>query len=206
MMLAGVFAVALFIALLVGDRLYFRTLSAEASRYGCRVGREQARLQQVSLAQIHAPFDPLGLLALRHGVARLFADTNRILLRPRYPLLWAFLWIWPMKATIDLRVEGESVLLSATKRIPWCSAILTGFWFLLVSVGTVAALGSYTVEGGLASAGGWLIGAGILILGLFFLLSGIVTIVMAYRMESSRLALLQQELREVLTATPFSTR
>src|SRR5919112_6751043 len=112
-MLEGIFAAALFIGLLIGDRLYFRTLSAEASRYGCRVGREEARLHPASLAQIHASFDRLGLLALRHGVARSFGEVNRILVRPRYPLLWAFLWILPMKATIDLRVEGESVLLSA---------------------------------------------------------------------------------------------
>lgn len=201
MMLAGFFAAALFLGLVIGDRLYFRTLSAEASRYGCRVGREEARLNSASVAHIHASFDRLGLLALRHGVARLFPDANRILVRPRYPLLWAFLWIWPMKATIDLRVEGESVLLSSTKRIPWCSAILTGSWFLLVGFGMVAALTSYVAEGGFASAGGWLIAAGILTLGVFFLFAGVVTVVMAYRMESSRLALVQHELREALSAT-----
>lgn len=206
MMLAGFFAVALFIGLLVGDRLYFRTLSLDASRYGCRVGREEARLESGSLAEIHACFDRLGLLSLRHGAARLFTDVNRILLRPRYPLLWAFLWMWPMKATIDLRVEGESVLLSSTKRIPWCSAILTGFWFLLVGLGTLGALISYAAEGGFANPGGWLTGAGILTLGFFFFFSGVVTVVMAYRMENSRLALVQRELQEVLTARPVSTR
>jgi hypothetical protein len=206
MMLAGFFAAALFLGLLVGDRWYFRTLSAEASRYGCRVGREEARLDAISPAHIYARFDRLGLLALRYGVARLFADANRILLRPRYPLLWAFLWIWPMKATIDLRVEGESVVLSSTKRIPWCSAILTGCWFLIVGFGTLGALMSYAAEGGFATPGGMLTGAGILVLGSFVFFSGLVTVIMAYRTENSRLALVQRELHEVLAGLPTAMR
>lgn len=195
MLLAGLFAAALFLGIVIGDRLYFRTLSAEASRYGCRVGRGEDRLDAASLTRVHACFDALGLLALRHGVARLFADTNRILLRPRYPILWAFLWLWPMKATIDLRAEGDGVVLSSTKRIPWCSAILTGAWFLLVGLGTVATMVSYAMEGGLAGSGGILIGAGILTLGLLFLFSGLVTVIMAYRLENSRLARVYEELR-----------
>lgn len=199
MMLAGLFAGALFIGLLVGDRLYFRTLSLDASRYGCRVGRGEHRLDALTPAQIHARFDSSGILALRHGVARLFADAQRILLRPRYPTLWAFLWIWPMKVTIDLRTEGQSVVLSSTKRIPWCSAILTGAWFCIVGLGTLATLISYAMEGGLSDSGGALMGAGILTLGLFFFFSGLVTVVMAYRMENSRLVLVSQELHEALT-------
>jgi hypothetical protein len=206
MILAGLFAAVLFIGLLVGDRLYFRTLSLDASRYGCRVGRGQDRLESASLSSIHARFDRLGLLALRHGVARIFADANRILLRPRYPTLWAFLWIWPMKVTIDFRADGESVVLFSTKRIPWCSAILTGGWFLIVGFGTMAALISYVMEGGVASSGGVLMGAGILTLGLFFFFSGLVTVVMGYRIENSRLAIVSQELRDALmssrTASP----
>lgn len=205
MMLAGFFAAALFLGLLVGDRLYFRTLSAEASRYGCRVGRSEDRLDAVTLAQIQAAFDRLGLLTLRHGAARLLADGQRILLRPRYPLLWAFLWIWPMKATIDLRVDGASVVLASTKRIPWCSAIMTGFWFVIVGFGTLGALISYGMEGGFAHSRGILIGLGILTLGLFFFLSGLVTVVMAYRMENSRLALAQRELQEVVQGRPTPT-
>lgn len=204
MMLAGLFAGALFVGLLVGDRLYFRTLSLDASRYGCRVGRGEHRLGLVRREQIRACFDPQGILALRHGVARLFADAHRILLRPRYPTLWAFLWIWPMKVTIDLRTDGESVVLSSTKRIPWCSAILTGAWFVIVGLGTIATLVSYVAEGGLASSGGVLMGGGILTLGLFFFFSGLVTVVMAYRMENSRLALVSQELHEALMGAPSS--
>jgi len=204
MILAGLFAAVLFIGLLVGDRLYFRTLSLDASRYGCRVGRGEDRLESASLSSIYARFDGLGLLALRHGVARMFVDANRILLRPRYPMLWAFLWIWPMKITIDLRADGESVVLSSTKRIPWFSAILTGGWFLVVGLGTVATLIAYALEGGLASSGGALLGAGILTLGLFFFFSGLVTVVMAYRMENSRLAIVSQELRDALTKSRVS--
>ncbi len=205
MMLAGFFAAVLLLGLFVGDRWYFRTLSAEASRYGCRVGCEESRLGPVTRAQIEAKFDGLGLLALRHGVARLFADANRILLRPRYHTLWAFLWIWPMKATIDLRVEGDSVVLSSTKRIPWCSAILTGAWFLLVGFGTIATLITYALEGGLASPGGILFAVGILTLGLLFLFSGSVTVIMAYRLENSRLARLYEELREMVEGRGVTT-
>jgi len=208
MILAGLFAGALFIGLLVGDRLYFRTLSLEASRYGCRVGRGEHRLNDLTPAQIHARFDALGILALHNGVARLFVDAHRILLRPRYPTLWAFLWIWPMKITIDLRTEGQSVVLSSTKRIPWCSALLTGVWFCIVGVGTLATLITYGIEGGFSSSGGMLMGAGILTLGSFFFFSGLVTVVMAYRMENSRLARVSQELHAALTggASPATTR
>lgn len=206
MMLAGLFAGALFIGLLVGDRWYFRTLSAEASRYGCKVGRGATRLDVSSLTRIQACFDKLGLLPMRHGVARLFIERNRVLLRPRYPTLWAFLWIWPMKATIDLQTDGEAVVLAMTKRTPWASAILTGAWFLIVTVGTLATIISYAVEGGLGSSGGVVMAGGILTLGLFFIFSGLVTVVMAYRMENSRLARLQQEFEDVVTGRAAATR
>lgn len=205
MLLAGLFAAVLFMGILVGDRLYFRTLSAEASHYGCRVGRAEDRLDAASLTRIHACFDKLGLLALRHGVARLFADANRILLRPRYPTLWAFLWMWPMKATIDLRAEDNGVVLSSTKRIPWCSAILTGAWFLIVGIGTVATMVTYVIEGGLAGSEGILVGTGILTLGLLFLFSGLVTVLMALRLENSRLARVYEELRAVVQESGSTT-
>jgi len=205
MIVAGLFAGVLFLGIFIGDRLYFRTLSSEASHYGCRVGRAEDRLDFASLTQMYACFDGLGLLALRYGVARLFADANRILLRPRYPSLWAFLWMWPMKATIDLRVEGHTLVLSSTKRIPWCSAILTAVWFLAVGLGTLVAIISYVSEGGLNSSGGILVGAGILTLGLLFLFSGLITVVMAYRLENSRLAKVYEELRAVVDRTAATT-
>ena len=205
MILAGLFAGALFLGVFIGDRLYFRTLSSEASHYGCRVGRAEDRLDVASLTQIRAHFDALGVLALRYGIARLFADANRILLRPRYPAIWAFLWVWPMKATIDLRVDGNTIVLSSTKRIPWCSAILTGAWFLGVGLGTTLAIASYVSEGGLTSSGGVLVAAGILTLGLLFLFSGLITVVMAYRLENSRLANVYQELRAVVVGAAATT-
>ena len=201
-MLAGFFAGALLLGLLIGDRLYFRTLSLEASRYGCRVGRGEYRLNAVTPSEIQQRFDGTGILALRHGVARVFADAQRILLRPRHPTLWAFLWVWPMKVTIDVRQDGQAVVLSSTRRIPWCSAILTGAWFAVVGIGTVATLVSYAVEGGLSSGGGVVMALGILTLGLFFLFSGVVTVIMAYRMENNRVARASQELFEALTGGP----
>ena len=83
---------------------------------------------------------------------------------------------------------------------------LTGAWFLIVTVGTLATIISYAVEGGLASSSGVVMAGGILTLGLFFLFSGLVTVVMAYRMENSRLAVLQQEFEEVVTGRPSATR
>ena len=47
---------------------------------------------------------------------------------------------------------------------------------------------------------------GILTLGLFFIFSGLVTVVMAYRMENSRLAALQQEFQDTLTGRVPATR
>ena len=206
MMLAGFFAGALFLGLLIGDRWYFRTLSAEASRYGCKVGRGAARLESITLPQIHARFDTLGLLPMKSGVARLFSESHRLLLRPRYPALWAFLWIWPLKATIDLQADGDAVVLTLTKRTPWASVILTGAWFVIVTIGTLATVVSFVAEGGLANSGGVLMGGGILTLGLFFIFSGLVTVVMAYRMENNRLAVLQEELVETLGGRVASTR
>ena len=111
-----------------------------------------------------------------------------------------------MKATIDLQTDGEAVVLAMTKRTPWASAILTGAWFLIVTVGTLATIVSYAVEGGLGSSGGVVMAGGILTLGLFFIFSGLVTVVMAYRMENSRLAALQQEFQDTLTGRVPATR
>jgi hypothetical protein len=111
-----------------------------------------------------------------------------------------------MKTTIDLQADGEAVVLASTKRTPWASAILTGAWFLIVTLGTLATVISFVVEGGLANSGGVLMGGGILTLGLFFIFSGLVTVVMAYRMENNRLARLQQELFEIFNGQASATR
>ena len=100
----------------------------------------------------------------------------------------------------------EAVVLAMTKRTPWASAILTGAWFLIVTVGTLATIVSYAVEGGLGSSGGVVMAGGILTLGLFFIFSGLVTVVMAYRMENSRLAALQKEFQDTLTGRVPATR
>ena len=138
------------------------------------------------------PFE-VKALDLRGRVVRLGPAVDTILRAHDYPAPVA-------------KLLGEAVVLAMTKRTPWASAILTGAWFLIVTVGTLATIISYVVEGGLASSSGVLMASGILTLGLFFIFSGLVTVVMAYRMENSRLAVLQQEFEDVVTGRAAATR
>jgi hypothetical protein len=50
-----------------------------------------------------------------------------------------------------------------------------------------------------------LVGVGILTLGLLFLFSGLITVVMAYRLENNRLAKVYEELRAVVDRTASTT-
>ena len=64
MILAGTFAVLLFLILVVGDWLYFVQLSPDAGRYGCTIARAQERVAEVTLDQVQGRFDPNGVLVL----------------------------------------------------------------------------------------------------------------------------------------------
>ena len=134
-----------------------------------------------------------------HGIARLFPDENRILLRPQYRL-WSlrFRTAWPIKGTIEMREDGEATRLTCVKRIPWSSAIMTALWFAIVGLGTVGFLVTYTVEGGLASLSSLLIGLGITGVGVLVFLFGLIIVALAYRLENDRLGQAYRELREVL--------
>ena len=79
------------------------------------------------------------------------------------------------------------------------------FRSLVVGVGTLATVISFVVEGGLGSSAGVLMGGGILTLGLLFLFAGVVTVIMAYRMENDRLARLQREFVETCGGMPPTT-
>lgn len=199
MLFAGLFAGALCLGLILGDWLYFMRLTPDASRYGCGIARMHDRFTHTTMKQLAERFDAAGFLMLPHGTARLYQDLNQIVLRQKYRLFaMGFRTLWPLKGLISLSPDGEALSVLCRKLTPWSSALLTGFWFILVTAGTVGALISLFLEGELAAVGGMVLGFGILGLGLVFVLSGAITVMFAYRLESARLMLLYQELREVI--------
>ncbi|MGQ0811014.1 MAG: hypothetical protein ACT4OO_07300 [Nitrospiraceae bacterium] len=206
MLLAGIFAAVLFLGLVAGDWFYFVSLSPDASRYGCGVARTTECASGATIPQLEKRFDRNGLLALPHGVARLYPKDRRILLRPQYHLFsLRFRTAWPLKGSIDLTPHGTDLRLLCIKRIPWSSAIITMLWFALVGFGTVGFLLTYLFQGGLASMSGVLMGAGITGLGVLVLAFGLLTITLAYRLEDGRLTKVYEELRVVLDLRPTST-
>ena len=82
MILAGAFAIVLFVGLIVGDWMYFARLSSDASRYGYGIGRVQDHFAALTVPQLLRTFDQNGFLSLPHGVARVFPEANRMIIRP----------------------------------------------------------------------------------------------------------------------------
>ena len=206
MILAGVFAGLLCLGLILGDWLYFVRLTPDASRYGCGVARTHDRFTHTTMKQLADRFDADGLLTLPHGTARLFPDTNQIVIRQKYRLFAiGFRTLWPLKGLISLSPEGDALSVLCRKLTPWSSALLTGIWFALVVVGTMGALIALFLEGELASLGGVVLAFGILGLGLVFLVSGAITVMFAYRLENARLTAVYQELREILEGARLPT-
>ena len=199
MILAGFFAGALCLGLILGDWLYFVRLTQDASRYGCGVARTHDRFAHTTMTQLADRFDAGGLLTLPHGTARFFHDLNQIVIRQKYRLFAVgFRTLWPLKGLISLSPEGDALAVLCRKLTPWSSALLTGTWFALVAVGMVGSLIALFIEGEMAALGGVVLALGIVGLGLVLLLSGALTVVFAYRLESARLMTVYQELREVL--------
>jgi len=194
MLLAGLFAGVLFIALVLGDWLQFTSLTVQAARYGCRIARVEDRLPLASLEKVMAQFGGNGLLQLPNGAARLFPDERQLLLRPQR----RFRTAWPMKGSIELRQDGKTTTLVCSKLIPWSSAILTLLWFLTVGIGTLTFAILYLADGGLSSFTGMLMGLGILGIGLLVVAFGLVTIALAYRLENHRLMQAYQDLRAAI--------
>ncbi|MBU6483035.1 MAG: hypothetical protein KGS09_21160 [Nitrospirae bacterium] len=206
MILAGVFAGLLCLGLILGDWLYFVRLTPDASRYGCGVARTHDRFTHTTMKQLADRFDADGLLTLPHGTARLFPDTNQIVIRQKYRLFAiGFRTLWPIKGLISLSPEGDALSVLCRKLTPWSSALLTGIWFALVVVGTMGALIALFLEGELASLVGVVLAFGILGLGLVFLVSGAITVMFAYRLENARLTTVYQELREILEGAKLPT-
>ena len=203
MILAGLFAGALFLGLILGDWLYFVRLTPDAVRYGCRIARTVDRFSLQSLTWLEARVDGDGAMTLPHGIARYYPDLRQIALRPQYHLFsMGFRTAWPLKGLIHLTPDQHTVHTVCIKRVPWSSAIITLRWFLLVGVGTAAFMITYGVEGGLNTLSGVLMGAGILGIGALVLAFGVVTVILSYRLENSRLAQVYDELKAALEETP----
>ncbi len=202
MLLAGLFGGLLLVALVLGDWIHFTSLTAPASRYGCPVARREDRLP-LAVRAVAARFGPQDVLALPHGIARLFRTERRILLRPQYRLLaLRFRTAWPIKGSIELVTDGEAARLVCAKRVPWSSAVITLAWFAVVAVGTVAFVVAYLLNGGLSSLLGMLMGLGIAGLGLLVLAFGLIVVSLAYRLEDHRFMQAYEELRAALTGEP----
>jgi hypothetical protein len=199
MILAGLFAGVLFLGLILGDWLYFVRLTPDAGRYGCGIGRTMDRFSSQSLMRLEARVDADGALTLPHGIARYYPEIRQIALRPQYRLFAVgFRTAWPLKGLIHLMPDEQGVRAVCIKRIPWSSAIITLVWFLLVGLGTTAFMITYGTQGGFESLSGLLMGAGILGVGLLVFAFGIVTVMFSYRLESSRLAQVYDELKAVV--------
>jgi hypothetical protein len=202
MIFAGFFAGALCLGLILGDWFYFLRLTPDASRYGCGIARTHDRFTHTTMKQLACRFDAGGFLTLPHGTARLYQDLNQIVIRQKYRLFaLGFRTLWPLKGLISLSTEGDALVVLCRKLTPWSSALLTGIWFVVVVVGTVGAVISLFIEGEMTASGGVVLAVGIIGLGVVFLLSGAITVVFAYRLESARLTVVYQELREVLEGT-----
>ena len=198
MELAGAFAILLFIGLIVGDWIYFSRLSSDASRYGYGIGQMHEQVGSLGAQKLMRSFDANGFLSLPHGVARVFPDVNRLVIRPTYRLFsMRFRTAWPLKGSIEWGTQPGGLTLTCTKRLPWSSSILTLLWFSLVGIGTLGFLLAFYREGGFESLGGLLLGVGVTAVGLIVLAFGLLTVTVAYRIENTRLMQVYSELRAV---------
>lgn len=196
MVLAGAFAIVLFIGLIVGDWMYFARLSSDASRYGYGIGQVQDQVAALTVEKLVWSCDTNGFLSLPHGVARVFPEANRMVIRPTCRLFsMRFRTAWPLKGSIEWAPEAEGLRLICTKRVPWSSLILTFLWFGLVGFGTLGFLINYLLQGGLESLGGLLLGVGVTGVGLIVVAFGLLTVTVAYRIENTRLMQVYTEFR-----------
>jgi hypothetical protein len=202
MLLAGVFAGLLFVALIVGDWFQFTSLTAPAIDYGLTVARTRDRVLAGTIDELTARFGRDGVLRLPHGIARLFAEERRIVVRPQYQLFsLRFRTAWPLKGSIELRALDGTTELTCRKRMPWSSAFLTVVWFGVVALGTLAFIVTFLTSGGFGSLGGLLMGLGLTGLGVLVMGFGVLVVIMAYRLEDHRLTAVYQELLRALGET-----
>lgn len=201
MLLAGFFATALFIGLVVGDWLYFIRLTPYAIRYGYRVADRSEQWLNIPLSTVRERFTPHGVLILPHGVARFYPELSQIAIRPQYRFFSKrFRTAWPVKGLIHLAPHDHALGTLCVKRIPWSSTLITFLWFALVAIGSLTFVVQYAMEGGFASLGGALVGLGIVGLAGLVLAFGLVTLAFSYRLEDTRLMKVYEELRETLSS------
>jgi hypothetical protein len=195
MILAAGFAIVLFVGMILADWLVFTRLTAAASTYGCGIGGGEDQWPLTPWSKLHERFDRNGLLRLPHGVAKLFHEERRILLRAH---AHRFRTAWPLNGSIDLYPNERAIRLRWVKRVPWSSAILTLLWFTVVGGGTCVFAIVLAFNGGLSTLGGILMTAGIAGLGLLVFAFGLITVSLAYRLENHRLLQAYEELRAAL--------
>ncbi len=199
MILAGLFAVALFLGLIVGDWMYFIRLTPDAVRYGCRVAHRLDQWPGVTQTTVRDRFDPNGVLLLPHGVAWLYPELSYIAIRPQYRLFSRkFRTAWPVKGLIQLYSQDHGLGTRCVKRVPWSSALITLIWFVIVLVGSLTFVVQYAMEGGFATVGATFLGIGIIGLAGMVVLFGVVTVTLSYRLEDSRLMEVYEELRAAI--------
>lgn len=203
MILAGLFAGVLFIGLILGDWFYFVQLTPDAVRYGCSVARTQDRWTSSNLIALRDRFTADGVLMLPHGVARFYPELSQIAIRPQYALFaTGFRTAWPIKGLIYLSPDDHALGALCVRRIPWSSALITLVWFALVLLGSLAFVVTYLGDGGFDSLQGVLLGVGLTVGAVLVLTIGLVTVVLSYRLENSRLTKVYEELREALEGSP----
>ena len=199
MLLAGLFAGCLFVALVAGDWWQFRRLTPEGGRYGCPVARAEDAVPFESDHLLSARFGADGFLQLDHGIARFLPAGRRILLHCRSGRTASrFRTAWPLKTTIELEETGSQVRLRCVKLMPWSSALLTLLWFGVVAIGTLAFVIRFVAGGDAFSLGSLLLVLGVSGVGLLVLVFGLVTVSLAYRLEDQRLMDAYRELRAAL--------
>jgi hypothetical protein len=202
MILAGFFAAILFIALIVGDWLYFIRLTPDAIRYGCRVADNHDLWPGTALTTLGDRFTSEGVLMLPHGVAWFYPQLSQIAIRPTYRLFsMGFRTAWPVKGLIHLSPHDQSLSTLCVKRVPWSSALVTLLWFALVLIGSLTFVVQYAMDGGFSSLGGTLTGVAVIALAVLVLAFGLVTVALAYRLEDSRLMKVYDELRDAVASS-----
>jgi len=203
MTFAGIIAIVLFLGLIIGDWFQFTSLKSWACRYGCPLAHRNNALASHPGPFLSRVFQKAGTLPLPHGIARWIEDRQVIVIRPYYQLFsLRFRTAWPLKGTIDVRSDGDQLLLHLSKRIPWSSAILTLLWLFFVIGGTLTFVMLFTLDGGLSTVGGFFWVVGMTALGLLVLAGGLILLSFAYRLEDSRLMQVYQELLEGLADFP----
>lgn len=206
MLIAGLFAACLFVALVAGDWWRFSRMTT-AGRYGCPVARAEDTMPEGATHRLTARLTPDGFLFLEHGLIRSFPAERSILLKPRSPHGQARVrTAWPLKGALELDEEAGAVRVRCIKLMPWSSALLTLLWFAVVGVGTLAFVARFLASGDAVTLGSILLGLGVTSVGLLVLAFGLVTVSLAYRLEDYRLMQAYRELRTVLAGESQSSQ